>query len=30
MEGLLERAGFEIDSAEYDDGFQATYVCTRR
>ncbi len=30
MEGLLKRAGFEIESAEYDDGFQATYVCTRR
>ena len=30
MEGLLKRAGFEIDSAEYGDGFQATYVCTRR
>lgn len=30
MEGLLKRAGFEIDSAEYDDGFQATYVCNRR
>ncbi len=30
MEGLLERAGFEIESAEYGDGFQATYVCTRR
>jgi len=29
MEGLLERAGFEIESAEYGDGFQATYVCTR-
>lgn len=30
MEGLLERAGFEIESAEYGDGFQATYVCTRK
>ncbi len=30
MEGLLERAGFKIESAEYDDGFQATYVCIRR
>jgi putative AdoMet-dependent methyltransferase len=30
MEGLLKRAGFEIESAEYGDGFQATYVCTRR
>ena len=30
IEGLLERAGFEIGSAEYGDGFQATYVCIRR
>lgn len=30
MEGLLRRAGFEIKSAEYGDGFQATYVCTKR
>ncbi|KAF5412737.1 MAG: class I SAM-dependent methyltransferase [Euryarchaeota archaeon] len=30
MEGLLKRAGFEIESAEYGDGFQTTYVCTRR
>ena len=30
MEGLLKRAGFEIESAEYGDGFQATYICTRR
>ena len=30
MEGLLEHAGFEIESAWYGDGFQATYVCTRR
>ena len=29
MEGLLERAGFKIESAEYGDGFQATYVCIR-
>ncbi len=29
MEGLLERAGFEIESAEYGDGFQATYVYIR-
>ena len=29
MEGLLKRAGFEIESAEYGDGFQATYVCIR-
>jgi ubiquinone/menaquinone biosynthesis C-methylase UbiE len=30
MEGLLERAGFKIESSEYGDGFQATYVCIRR
>jgi len=30
MEGLLERAGFEIENTGYGDGFQATYVCTRR
>ena len=30
MEELLERAGFEIESAEYGDGFRATYVCIRR
>ncbi len=30
MEGLLERAGFEIESAEYRGRFQATYVCTKR
>jgi putative AdoMet-dependent methyltransferase len=29
MEGLLERAGFRIDSAEYADGFGATYICTK-
>ena len=29
MEGLLERAGFCIDSAEYADGFGATYICTK-
>ena len=30
MEGLLERAGFKIESAEYSEGFQATYVCSGR
>ena len=30
MEGRLKRAGFEIESTEYGDGFQATYVCVRR
>jgi putative AdoMet-dependent methyltransferase len=29
MEGLLERAGFCIDSAEYTGGFEATYICTK-
>ena len=30
MEGLLERAGFHIDEAEYGQGLQTTYVCTRQ
>jgi cyclopropane fatty-acyl-phospholipid synthase-like methyltransferase len=30
MEGLLERTGFSIDSAEYADGFNATYICTKK
>ena len=30
MEGMLGRAGFEIENAEYGDGLQATYVCIRR
>lgn len=30
MEGLLTRSGFQIDSAEYGQGFQAAYLCTRR
>ena len=29
MEGLLNRAGFRIDNAEYADGFGATYLCTK-
>ena len=29
MEGLLRRAGFHIDSAEYDDQLGATYLCTK-
>ncbi len=28
MEGLLTRAGFRIDQAEYGSGFGATYLCT--
>jgi ubiquinone/menaquinone biosynthesis C-methylase UbiE len=30
MEGLLERAGFQIDDADYRDEFLAAYVCTRK
>jgi putative AdoMet-dependent methyltransferase len=30
MEGLLDRAGFRIDKAEYESGFGASYLCTRR
>ncbi len=30
MEGLLERAGFRIDEADYKDDFLAAYVCTRK
>lgn len=29
MEGLLRRAGFQIESAEYQDQFGATYLCTK-
>jgi len=29
MEGFLERAGFQIDRAEYADGFGATFLCTK-
>jgi len=29
MEGLLRRAGFQIESAEYQDQFGATYLCIR-
>ena len=29
MEGIIKRSGFRIDTAEYGDGFQTTYVCTR-
>jgi putative AdoMet-dependent methyltransferase len=29
MEGLLQRAGFKIDQAEYADGFGASYLCTK-
>lgn len=30
MEGLLRKAGFYIDKAEYSEGFMAVYVCTKR
>ena len=30
MEGLLERAGFIIKSAQYGDMFGATYICERK
>jgi len=30
MEGLLERAGFRIDDADYKEGFLAAYLCTRK
>jgi putative AdoMet-dependent methyltransferase len=30
MEGILRRSGFQIDSAEYGQGFQTTYLCTRK
>ena len=30
MEGLLERAGFRIDDADYRDDFLAAYLCTRK
>jgi putative AdoMet-dependent methyltransferase len=29
MEGLLKRAGFDIDDAKVADGFGATYLCTK-
>jgi putative AdoMet-dependent methyltransferase len=30
MEGLLQRAGFRIDDADYKDEFFAVYLCTRK
>jgi putative AdoMet-dependent methyltransferase len=30
IEGLLERAGFQIDEADYKDDFLAAYVCTKK
>lgn len=29
LEGLLKRAGFEIDMVNHKDGFSATYLCTK-
>lgn len=29
MEGLLRRAGFYIDKADYSEGFMPVYVCTK-
>ena len=29
MEGLLQRAGFIIEKAEYKDGFMAVYLCSK-
>ena len=30
MEGMMERAGFEIERSEYRAGFIATYLCVKR
>jgi len=30
MEGLMNRAGFTIDTLSYHDGFLAVYVCTKK
>ena len=30
MEGLIKRSGFAISSAEYSNGVQASYVCTKK
>jgi len=30
MEGIIRSSGFQIDTAEYRQGFQTTYICTRR
>ncbi|WP_406656959.1 class I SAM-dependent methyltransferase [Methanolobus sp. ZRKC2] len=29
MEGLIEKAGFSIEEAHYQNGFMATYLCTK-
>jgi hypothetical protein len=30
MEGLLERAGFQIEEADCKDDFLAAYICTKK
>ncbi len=30
MEGLLERAGFQIDPADYNGDFLASHTCTKK
>ncbi len=30
MEGLLEKAGFEIETTNYEHGFMAEYLCTKK
>jgi putative AdoMet-dependent methyltransferase len=30
MEGIIRRSGFQIDAVEYGQGFQTTYVCTKK
>jgi ubiquinone/menaquinone biosynthesis C-methylase UbiE len=30
MEGLLEKAGFKVDKADYREGFFATYLCIKK
>jgi hypothetical protein len=30
MEGLLDRGGFAIETADYRNDFMVTYLCTRR
>ncbi|MFB3896327.1 MAG: class I SAM-dependent methyltransferase [bacterium] len=29
MEGILTKSGFKIDTAQYNPGFQTTYICSR-
>ncbi|HVN96374.1 MAG TPA: class I SAM-dependent methyltransferase [Syntrophorhabdaceae bacterium] len=30
MEGIITRSGFHIETAEYDKGFQTTYICLKK